>query len=89
MTGMNFGQALEALKDGKRCARHGWNGKGLFIFLVKGSKFLVNREPLLSHFGEGYEIDYKPHIDMKAVDGSISVWTASQTDIMAEDWVIV
>lgn len=28
----NFGQAIEALKQGKRVARQGWNGKGMFIF---------------------------------------------------------
>lgn len=30
---MNFGQAIEALKQGKRVAREGWNGKGMFIFM--------------------------------------------------------
>jgi len=30
--GLNFGQAIEALKEGKRVARQGWNGKGMFIF---------------------------------------------------------
>ena len=44
---MNFGQAIEALKEGKRVARAGWNGKGMFLFLVSGSNFVVNREPLL------------------------------------------
>ena len=28
----NFGQAIQALKEGKRAAREGWNGKGMFIF---------------------------------------------------------
>jgi hypothetical protein len=31
-TNQNFGQAIEALKQGKRVARQGWNGKGMFIF---------------------------------------------------------
>lgn len=30
---LNFGQVLEALKEGKRAARYGWNGKGMFIFM--------------------------------------------------------
>lgn len=34
---MNFGDALEAVKTGKRAAREGWNGKGMFVFLNKGS----------------------------------------------------
>jgi len=86
---MNFGQALEALKNGKLCARSGWNGKKMFVFLVKGSQFQVNRAPLLGIFPEGTEIDYCPHIDMKTADGKIVPWLASQTDVLAEDWGIV
>ena len=33
---MNFGQALEALKQGKRVARKGWNGKAAAIFCAVG-----------------------------------------------------
>ena len=28
---MNFGQAIEKLKEGKKVARKGWNGKGMWI----------------------------------------------------------
>lgn len=53
---MNFSDALTAIKIGKRVARAGWNGKGMFIFLVPGSTFIVNREPLLSILGEGTQV---------------------------------
>lgn len=86
---MNFGQAIEALKEGKRVARAGWNGKGMFLFLVPGSNFIVNREPLLSIMGEGAQITYRPHIDMKDAEGKVVPWLASQTDMLAEDWHIV
>jgi hypothetical protein len=86
---MNFSEALECLKKGYRLARTGWNGKGMFIFLVNGSNFKVNREPLMSILGEGAEVTYQPHIDMRTVDGSIAVWTVSQMDVMADDWEIV
>ena len=86
---MSFGEALEALKKGYKVARKNWNGKDMFIFLVNGSHFAVNREPLLSIFGEGKEIDYRPHIDMKTVDGSIVPWVASQSDVLCEDWIII
>lgn len=36
-TSLTFGQAIEAVKRGRRAARSGWNGKGLFIYLNKGS----------------------------------------------------
>lgn len=86
---MNFGSALEQIKIGSRVAREGWNGKGMFLFLVPGSRFIVNRPPLLGIYPEGTEINYRPHIDMKTADEEVVPWVASQTDVLAEDWVIV
>lgn len=83
---MNFGQALELLKEGKKLARAGWNGRGMFVFFVPGSTFQVNRPPLLGIYPEGTTITYRPHIDIKNVDGSISTWVPSIDDVMAEDW---
>lgn len=86
---MNFSEALASIKEGKRVARSGWNGKGMFLFLVPGSNFSVNREPLLSILGEGTEVTYRPHIDMKDAEGKVVPWLASQTDILADDWSVV
>ena len=86
---MNFSEALTAIKEGKRVARSGWNGSNMFLFLVAGSNFKVNREPLLSIMGEGSEVTYRPHIDMKDAEGKVVPWLASQTDLMADDWSIV
>lgn len=88
-TGLEFGQVIRALKTGKKATRAGWNGKGMFIFLVKGSTFLVSRPPLMGIYPMGTSINYQAHIDMKAVDGTIVPWVASQTDILAEDWSLV
>ena len=86
---LNFGDALMLLKNGQKVARLGWNGKGMFLFLVPGSVFKVNRPPLLGIYPEGTEISYCSHIDMRTADGKIVPWLASQTDVLAEDWVIV
>jgi hypothetical protein len=86
---MTFGEALELIKQGNKVARDGWNGKDMFIFLVPGSTFKVNRAPLLGIYPEGTEITYRPHIDMKTVDGEIVPWVASQSDILATDWFAV
>lgn len=86
---MTFGDAIAALKAGKRVAREGWNGKGMFIFLVNGSTFAVNREPLLSILGEGTQVQYHAHIDMKTAQGYIVPWLASQADMLSEDWELV
>ena len=85
---MNFSDALILIKQGVSVQRVGWNGKGMFIFLVPGSTFNVNRPPLLGIFDEGTEINYHAHIDMKTADGMIVPWLASQTDILAEDFEI-
>lgn len=85
----SFGTALQYLKDGRKVARKGWNGKGMFLFLVPGSTFKVDRSPLLGIYPEGTEIDYCPHIDMKTADGKVVPWLASQTDVLADDWRIV
>ena len=86
---MDFSDALKLVKKGHRLARSGWNGKGMFVFLVAGSNFKVNREPLKSIMGEGTEVTYQPHIDMKTADGSVVPWLASQSDLMADDWEVV
>ena len=88
-SGMSFGLAVEAVKKGKKIARAGWNGKGVFLFLVPGSTFKVNRAPLLGIYPEGTEINYHSHIDMKTADGTIVPWLASQTDVLADDWIVV
>jgi len=86
---MNFGEALNELNNGKCVRRSGWNGTGMFIFLVPGSTFIVNRPPLLGIFPEGTVIKYQPHIDMFTADESVVPWLASQTDVQADDWEIV
>ena len=86
---MNFSEALALIKAGKRVSRSGWNGKGMFIFLVPGSVFKVSREPLLSILGEGTEVNYHGHVDMHTADGMIVPWLCSQTDLLADDWGIV
>lgn len=86
---MNFGDALEALKQGKKVARIGWNGKGMWLYLVPGSVFTVAEgRPLAKHLAVGEEVKYNAHVDMKAADGSHFVWNPNQLDLLAEDWCI-
>lgn len=96
---LTFGLAIEALKKGYKVARKGWNGKGMFIYLVRGT--LVEKDNLrneaYNHLkdcescGDGTGVvTINPHIDMKAADGTVVVgWLASQTDMLAEDYEIV
>ena len=89
MSGLDFGSAVRAMKVGRRAAREGWNGKGMFLYLVPGSEFEVNRPPLLGIYPEGTRVRYHAHIDMKTATGEVVPWLASQTDMLAEDWVLL
>lgn len=86
---LNFGQALEALKQGKQVARVGWNGKGMFLFLQPGYPDGVGANPHTAKalgVPEGTAVKVLPYIMMKTVDGSLVPWLASQTDVLADDW---
>lgn len=86
---LNFGHALTMLKQGKKIFRDGWNGKGMFVYLVDGSQFKVNRPPLLGIYPEGKTINYNPHMDIKNADGTVSTWSPSNGDALAEDWSFI
>ncbi len=87
--GLDFSQALDAIKLGDKVKRTGWNGPDQFVFLVHGSTFIVNRPPLLGIYPEGTEINYHAHIDIRNQQGVIVPWLASQGDLLAEDWEVV
>lgn len=86
-TGMTFGEAIEALKAGLRVARAGWNGRGMFLYLIKGVEL---QQSLKYGFGEYQnELEFASSICMKTADNKLVVgWLASQTDMLAEDWAI-
>lgn len=93
---MNFGQAVEMLKRGRCMARKGWNGKGMFLFLRKGStkQLDADRPELIGGvcsslfvYATVQRVEM-PHLVMQTADGSLVPWLASQTDILAEDWEV-
>ena len=95
--GMTFGMAIEAMKRGKKVARRGWNGKGMWLCvpLWDGPRQI----PAVDMWGKpnaeyaeqnGGTAKVMPYVTMKAADGAIVMgWLASQTDMLAEDWVTV
>lgn len=96
---MNFGEAVELLKQGKLVTRSGWNGKGMFLFMRPGDKLPMKvvhsavsipkavKQYYSKVMGDQGEVAVTPYICMKAADDSIvNGWLASQTDIVSEDW---
>ena len=85
---MNFAGALVALQAGELVSRQGWNGKGMYLFLVAGWDICHSPAMDRVHYKEP-DIDameFLPFIAMRTADGKIVPWLASQTDILATDW---
>ena len=93
-TGMTFGGAIAALKQGKKVARQGWNGKGMWLWLKEGTMVKSDwcHDPALKAIADknGGEIEALGTVCMKTADNKIlSGWLASQTDVLSHDWVVV
>ena len=103
---LSFGKAIEALKNGESVCREGWNGKGMFLWLNKGSAHghydntapenvpsdntIEGIQSRLFELGDVGTVTRLPNINMRAATGStVTGWLASQTDMLAEDWMIV
>ena len=78
---MNFGEAVNAMKEGKKVGRKGWNGKVMFLFLVAGDAwgFESDIDGIDGLFGA-------PFICMKTADNKLIPWLSSQSDVLASDW---
>lgn len=74
MIGLNFSEALTVLLRGGRVSREGWNGAGMWIQLQIPD--------------EDSEMK-RPYLYMSPIDGQLVPWVASQTDILAEDWLVL
>jgi hypothetical protein len=83
---MNFGSALEILKHGGQVARSGWNGRGMFVYLVPYNSYPAQTAVAKAHFGEGALVPYHAYLALVGVDGAVSTWAPSVGDALAEDW---
>lgn len=88
---MNFGLALEALKQGKKVCRSGWNGRGMWLILVPSSPDIrVVAGTPYSNAGITESVTIGAHIDMFTATGEMQPgWLSSQADMLSEDWQIV
>jgi Protein of unknown function (DUF2829) len=82
---MNFGDAIQAMKDGKMVRRAGWNGKGMHLYLEDGFTM-----PIRGGVHAGATRTYEPVIVMYTVQQKHQPgWLASQADMLADDWSTV
>ena len=97
-----FGQAIGSLRNGFLVRRQGWNGKGMFLFMLPfsliGDDVVIAAKSLTENFrlwvkthpNESNCRYFSSYICMKAADGTIVTgWLASQTDMLTDDWELV
>lgn len=94
---MDFGDAIRALKSGKKVTREGWNGKGMWLSLSNAGTMELHADGFWSKNNADYARSRPdqcavvlPCITMKTASGEILMgWLASQTDMLAEDWEVI
>ncbi len=94
--GLNYGQAIEALRNGKRVAREGWNGKGMFVFKQIPAEIGLEIIPKMQSVPQsvkdemlknGTTLKYTNQMAIVNTDGRVDSWVASSSDTFANDWV--
>jgi hypothetical protein len=95
-----FDRAIREIIRGNRVCRKNWNGKNMFIYLKKGSIFDDGGKMIRTASVEGVSVNLfdsgdkgtttrLPNINMETSQGNtVTGWLASQTDMLAEDWMI-
>jgi hypothetical protein len=90
--GYDFSDALRMVKAGRKMARSGWNGKGMWIVFQKaypeGIPINANTAEAIG-LPQGTVCRFLPYLMLRTADGSFVPWLASQTDLLADDWAVV
>lgn len=79
----NFGEAIKYLKRGFKVARKGWNGKGIYLELQVPDEHSKMTLPYI------YIVTNNLITDNPDAPKGVVPWLASQTDMLAEDWIFV
>lgn len=96
---MDFSDALQSLKSGRRLRRKGWAGAGIFVVLMPALRLppystsdtarKVN-DRTARWIGPDTPLDCQPYLTLGRSDGFWQPgWVPSQEDLLAEDWLII
>lgn len=88
MQNLNFGQAIEFAKQGKKVARIGWNSSNTFIYIVPANSYPPSTEAMKEYF-KGNNVPYRAYWALKTEQEDIATWTPSGSDTLAEDWIVI
>jgi hypothetical protein len=94
----NFGDAIAALKAGKRVAREGWNGKGLFVFMPVPAQIPLETVPKMTSLPDSVKAEfarrgtgpaYSNQLALVKPNGEVNGWSPSTPDALADDWMVL
>lgn len=88
---VDFGTALHLMELGERVQREGWNGKGMFVYIVPAASYPAQRNAkgvLVGDYPDDM-VPYSSYIALKSASGEVVPWTISQSDALATDWQLV
>ena len=77
MESNGFGWAIKQMNHGSKVQRVGWNGKGMFLFLISNWTYTDGKQDNFPNL---------PFIAMKTATNEVVPWLASQTDMLSMDW---
>lgn len=83
---VSFGVAIEAIKNGHKAKRAGWNGKNQYIELAKNISYQNSKGEIVNaqHDAIGNQA-----IAFVGTTGVQLGWLASQADMLAKDWIVI
>lgn len=86
----DFGSAIYLLKIGKKVARKGWNGSGMYVYYVPAASYPVERNNLETMGGQFPEdmVPYREYLALKTAQGDVATWAPSVSDALATDWCL-
>jgi len=70
-------------------ARTGWNGQGMFAYIVPAASYPAQTGVAKEYFGENAMVPYREYWALKTAQDDVATWAPSGSDTLAEDWMIV
>jgi hypothetical protein len=88
MKNFDFGLAIKLAKSGKKIARQGWNGSGMFAYIVPENSYPALTGVAKEYWGDKL-VPYRAYWALKTAQEDVATWTPSGSDTLAEDWMVV
>lgn len=84
---VSFSYALDGLKAKLAVKRESWE-EGKFMYLVPAASYPAQTGIAKQHFKDSL-VPYDAYIALKEINGRVSFWTPTMSDLLSEDWIVL